>query len=105
MVVSRWSILVVVACMAVTAGWDSVVGAAELSRTIPVTDTVKDDIEQHRAAMASELKGLGCEKAHLTGFTSPTNPSLLVLVMTCTQDDADASRPVSGNRPTGRRRG
>ena len=56
---------------------------AELRRTVPITDTVNQDVQTHRAAMSAELQRVGCEEMSLTGFNSPDKRSELVLVMTC----------------------
>ena len=77
----RILVLVTLAALAVSAVAFGT--TAELRRTVPVTDTVNEDVQNQRLAMSAELKRFGCEEVSLTGFISPSKPSELVLLMTC----------------------
>jgi hypothetical protein len=94
------SVLAGLAAVVALISGQSAVTAAEISRVVRVTDTVKNDIAVHRAEMAAELKSLGCERGRLTGFSSRTNPARLVLVMTCVQEaDSTGTGQLSHAKP------
>lgn len=77
------SILAMLAVATLTVGPVAFGMTAELRRTVPITDTVNEEVQTHREAMATELKRVGCEDMSLMGFNSPDKRSELVLVMTC----------------------
>lgn len=76
-------VLVVLALVTLTVGTVAFGMTAELRRTVPITDTVNEDVQAHREAMSAELKRVGCEDMSLIGFNSPDKRSELVLVMAC----------------------
>jgi hypothetical protein len=76
-------VLAVLAAVTLTVGTVAFGTTAELRRTVAITDTVNEDVQNHRVAMSAALKQVGCEEMSLLGFIAPNKPSELVLVMTC----------------------